>query len=204
MITTAISTVILSVFAIIAFCLLTVDRFTITTTQSPGLSLSIDENREALTTELHAQPLLSATDTQYSSIPEDIEEGVGSKNTRSYFAYSFYLIGEENKSQENINYSLSMSLLDTSKNIEKAIRVMIIKDGVRKIYSDTSKPIYDGEDHTKEPERILGETLPYWDNDHVALIWDKIIPGKFIKYTIVIWIDGWESVDSMKSRNFFR
>ena len=197
----SICTIALTVFIIIAFCLMKVDRFTISTAQEAELSLCIDEDRKVLTTELQAPPLLSANDTQYSDIPENIEDGLGSKNTNHYFAYSFYLLGKASD-KDNINYSLSMSLVDTSKDLEQAIRVMIIRDGDRRIYSITSKPIYDGSDHTKDPERELGITTAYWDSDHIALIWDKIAPGAYTKYTIVIWIDGWESVDSMKSGTF--
>jgi hypothetical protein len=181
--------------------MLKIDRFTISTDQEAEVSLCIDEERRFETTLLEAPPLLKANDTQYTDIPENIEEGIGSKNTDYYFAYSFYLIGKKS-SNDNINYSLDMSLIETSNELESAIRVMIIKDGVRTIYSTTSKPIYDGSDHTKEPERVIGETTSYWDSDHVALIWDKIDPGQYTKYTIVIWIDGWESVNSMKGGKF--
>ena len=193
-----VSTVMVCIFALIAFLLMKIDRFTIVV-QEPELTLSIKEDRSATSTLLYAPPLLEATDTQYTDIPENIEDGIGSKNSRSYFAYSFWLIGVGNK--ENINYSLSMSLINTSNNIEEAIRVMIIKDGERSVFSTTSKPIYHAQDHTKTPEQI-GETKPYWDKDHIALLWDKIIPGDYAKYTIVIWIDGWESVDSMKAGTF--
>jgi hypothetical protein len=191
---------VIGVFILVAFLIMKVDRFTITTLNEPELSLSVDENREVMTTELQAPPLLSATDTQYSDIPNNIEEGVGSKNCRYYFAYSFYLLGKG--SAENINYSMSMSLLDISNNIEEAVKVMIIKDGERSIYSKTSKPIYHGTDHLAGPDSVIGETRSYWDDDHIALVWDKIAPGAYVKYTIVIWIDGWESDDSMRAGTF--
>jgi len=190
----------LCVFILVAFLVMKVDRLTITTIDEPKLSLSIDENREKIVTELHAPPLLNATDTQYSDIPIDIEEGVGSKNCRYYFAYSFYLIGQG--SVESINYSMAMSLLDISNNVEEAVKVMIIKDGEKSIYSKTSKPIYYGSDRSSDPDSVIGKTTPYWDDEHILLTWNKIAPGEYVKYTIVIWIDGWESDDSMKAGTF--
>lgn len=204
MMISSISAVFLAVFILVAFMLTSVDRFTISTSNEPELSLSIDETREARATLLRAEPLLEAADIQYSDLPEDIEDGIGSKNTRTYFAYSFYLLGVDTGKREDdsyINYYLSMSLIKTSNDIGDAMRVMIIRDGERMIFSSVSKPIYYAEDHTKTPVEI-GQTTPYWDQDHIALLVDKVLPGKYRKYTIVIWIDGWESDDSMKGGTF--
>lgn len=196
----AVSSCGLFIMIMIALCLLTVDRFTITTLDDKDLSLSIDETREKLTTELHADPLLEAMDTQYTDIPENIDEGLGSKNTDDYFAYSFYLIGRA--SVETINYSLTMELKETSDDLLNAMKVMIIKDGRRSIYAranedGTAKPLYSGTDHLEEPE-IIGSTIPFKENKHIILEPYKINSGEYCKYTIVMWIDGWESHDYMK------
>ena len=184
--------------------MLTVDRFTITVTQQ-YLALTIDKNKEEMATVLHAPPLLKATDTQYSDIPDNIDEGLGSKNTYSYFAYSFYLIGGSDLNQE-MNYSLTMTLHVASNEIENAIRVMIIKDGCRTVYAQpnddgSSKLIYYAANHSDEPQ-IIGATVPFKNNKHIILEPYKIKPGVEQKYTIVMWIDGWDSVDEMKGGTF--
>ena len=84
----SISALILTVFIIIAFCIIHVDRFTITINDNASLFLTIDETREVVTTKLEAPPLLKATDMQYSDLPPNVEEGLGSKNTDTYFSYS--------------------------------------------------------------------------------------------------------------------
>lgn len=203
-IVSAISSVAITVFIIIAFCLINVDRFTITTT-STELSLTADVNREVLTTQLAAPPLFDATDTQYTDIPEDIDEGIGSKNTHQYFAYSFYLGGNSDNG-ESVNYSLTMTLNHFSNDLEQAIRVMIIRNGVRRVYaqadeSGNPKLIKHGETHESEPE-IIGSTVPFKDNKHIILEPYYIASGDWDKYTVVMWIDGWESVNSMKSGVF--
>ena len=109
----AISSIGMTIMIIIAFCLLQVDRFTITTSKELDLSLSIDETRTVLTTTLEAPPLLDADNIQYTDIPENIDEGLGSKNTNNYLAYSFYLIGRSDEG--SINYNLTIDLY-----IEKA------------------------------------------------------------------------------------
>ena len=187
----------LAIILIIAFNLFYVDRFTISISESDTLCLTI--NKESFTTKLNAPPLLKATDTQYSDIPEDIDDGLGSKNTNYYFAYSFYL-GCKNI-ESSINYELSMTLEKVNKNLEEAMRVMIIKNGVKSIYSKGGKYIYDGETHESEPQ-IIGSTIPFKENKHIILEPYKINGGDFDKYTIVMWIDGWESVNAMKGGIF--
>lgn len=201
-----ISVIGLTIFIIIAFCLLSVDRFTITTSNEPELTLTIDEDKLNQTTTLTAPPLLHATDTQYSEIPETVDEGLGSKNTDYYFAYSFYLGGIGK--QETINYNLALSLEKYSNNLENAIRVMIIRNSrKRTVYAKAEsngneKPIYSGDKNIPEEKEIIGYTEPFRKNKYIIVETYEIVPGEFDKYTIVIWIDGWESVNSMKGGVF--
>lgn len=195
---------IITVFIIIAFCMLTVDRFTITTTNEPELCLTVDETHREQTTTLHAPPLLKATDTQYTDVLEKLDESLGSQNTEYYFAYSFYLGGLGKAT--SINYNLAMSLNKYSNGLEEAIRVMVIRNGVKTVYAKSdvdgnAKPIYYGENHEAAPEQI-GITKPFTKNKNIIVEAYEIIPGEFDKYTIVIWIDGWESVNEMKGGVF--
>ena len=189
----------LTMFIIIAFCLIYVDRFTVTTSGS-DLFLTKDETCEVVTTELEAPPLLKATDTQYTDIPEDIDKGLGSKNTNQYFAYSFYLGCKSEKS--SVDYSLDMTLGKHSNQLEEAIRVMIIRNDERIVYAKAKengapKEIKHGDTHESEPE-VIGYTTPFYDNKHIILKPYSISPGDFDRYTVVMWIDGWESDNSMK------
>lgn len=199
-----ISSIGLTLMIIIAFCLIKVDRFTITTDNTNQLTLSVDEERNELVSTLYAPPLLNADNIQYTDIPESIEEGLGSKNTDYYFAYSFYLLG--NNVTDSLNYELDMSLTNCSNKLENAIRVMIIRDGNSTIYAkkDTdgeAKPIYSGNhDDPNHPtdRKQIGLTQPFNDNKHIILEPYTIQQDEYCKYTIVMWIDGWESDNSMK------
>ena len=187
----------ITVFIIIAFCVIYVDRFTITVTESTSLFLTIDETREVVTTKLEAPPLKRANDMQYSELPTNIDEGLGSKNTDTYFSYSFYL-----GCNESTNYSLNMTLKESSNDLEEAIRIMIIRNGVRTIYAKakedgTQKEIFNGSDRSK-PDEILGYATPFKENSHIILEPYSIVSGDYDRYTVVMWIDGWESVNSMK------
>ena len=195
-----------TILSILAFLVFQVDRFTIATNDSE-LCLTIDEDKSNQTTILAAPPLLNAADTQYSDIPETIDVGLGSKNDDHYFAYSFYL-GGVNPSEdiEIINYSLSFTLDKVSNEIENAMKILIIRNNVRQVYAKADengnpKPIYKGEDHTN-PSEIIGVTIPFEDNTHIIWRIYSIKPGNYDKFTIVMWIDGWESVNSMKGGVF--
>lgn len=193
----------ITILAIIAFSLIHVDAFTVTTDSDPQLCLTVDEEKEFTVTKLVAPPIYDVTDTQYSDIPENIDEGMGSKNTDTYFAYSFYLGGQG--TAPKINYSLSMLLEDSSNEIDEAVRVMVIRNSVKTVYSKPDengdgRPIYSGEPGM-EPT-VIGTTTPFYENRHIILEPYLITPNSFDKYTIVIWIDGWESVDTMKGGMF--
>ena len=198
----------ITIFLIIAFCLIYVDRFTITTSSSE-LTLTIDTNKEQCVTQLVAPPLLKATDTQYTDIPTDIDEGLGSKNKNdnqiAYFAYSFYLGCKSEK--PSINYGMSMMLEKKSNELEKAIKIMVIRNGIKAVYAQANedgspKPIYKGERGAQEPDEIIGYTIPFEDNKHIIYRPYSIVSGEYDKYTVVMWIDGWESDNSMKAGNF--
>lgn len=204
LIISGIATLGMIILAIIAFSLVRVDAFTVTTDNDPQLCLTLDEEKQFSTTKLVAPPIYEVSDTQYSEIPYNIEEGIGSKNTDSYFAYSFYLGGQSTATR--INYSLSMTLDQASNEIDDAVRVMTIRNGVKTVYSKpdengNGRPIYGGE-RGKTPETVLGTTKPFYENRHIILEPYTVIPGEYDKYTVVMWIDGWESVDTMKGGMF--
>jgi len=193
------SSIAITVFIIIAFCLIYVDRFTVTTSGS-DLFLTVDETCEVITTKLEAPPLLKAIDTQYTDIPDDIEEGLGSKNTNQYFAYSFYLGCKSER--PTVDYSIDMTLNNCSNQLEDAIRVMIIRNGEKNVYAKAyddgaPKEIKDGDTHESEPV-VIGYTKPFYDNKHIILRPYSIVSGEYDRYTMVMWIDGWESDNSMK------
>jgi len=204
-IVSVVSSIGIAIMLIIAFCIITTNKFTIETNET-ALALSIVDDRSIQTTKLQAPPLLKAKDTQYTDIPENIEDKLGEKSCEFYFAYSFYLIGQSVK-PNSINYSMTMTLEAESNDLMKAIRVMTIKDGLKRVYAKAAddgspKLIYDGVDHTAPPTSIVGSTIPFKDNKHIILEPYNIIPGDYTKFTIVIWIDGWESVNEMKGGVF--
>ena len=199
------------VMCVIAFCVMSQDRFTITTSNAKELSLSEYEDKRSLTTKLYADPLTDAMDCQYTDIPENIDKGMGCKNyTKAneycYFAYSFYLIGNASDTQiDKFNYYMDFTLTDSSLALESALRIMVIKDGIKTVYAKagddgTPKKVYAGDRGSEYPNRTICETIPFKENnEHIIMEPYSITPETRTKYTIVMWIDGWESAETMKN-----
>lgn len=196
---------ILTIFIIIALNLFYVDRFTVTIEEGTALYLTTREDDSMQVTTLRADPLMQSTNIQYTDIPEDIDEGLGKKNLdKNYFAYSFYLGTPE---EEKVDYVMTMHLKEATKDLEEAIKVMIIKDGVRTIYSAPDengepKPLYDGIPGDYTTKEVIGETTPFETGRYIITQAYDLLPEERTKYTVVMWIDGWESVNSMKGGTF--
>ena len=163
-----------------------------------GLALTVDEEKLDEKSRLIADPLPEALDADYSYIPADIENGIGSKNDNNenrYFAYSFYLLNTGNVS---VSYTMTYDLLRVSKSLDSIIRIMIIKDGVRTVYAKASEQ----PDRLGEPEKVytasgyLFDTVPFnidQSNTIIKQNYYDLQVGQSSKFTIVMWMDGWDA-----------
>ena len=112
-------------------------------------------------------------------LPENIDnEAEGSHNGQNYLAYTFYL---ENKGSETINYWYEIPIDDVIKNVDEAIRVMIYRNGEKKIYA--------------KPNATTGEvesgTEKFYSSTDVLVEGRKDFkPGDIDKFTIVIFLEG--------------
>ena len=123
-----------------------------------GLALSEDENRTTTTSRLIAKSLKDAHDADYSYIPDNIEDGIGSKNAKDnrYLAYSFYLL---NAGYLTANYRMNFDIIRIEKRLDSIIRVMIIKDGEKTVYAKARED----EGHYGEPEGVYINEKAYED-----------------------------------------
>lgn len=179
-----------------------VGSFVIGVEETTRLSLTLSENGDfngaSATSVLSAEGMKYATNTTYSVIPVDIEEGYGAKNDgerRRYTAYSFYL---KNTSPVAVSYAMTIQITSLYKAVDDAIRVMVIKDGQKNIYA---KPKPDG-----TPEAHLDISVPYITTAFLSSIMvcnvDTLVfnAEQVAKYTVVMWLEGWddECVDDIK------
>lgn len=112
-------------------------------------------------------------------MPENInDEAEGSHNGRNYIAYTFYA---ENQGQETINYWSEIIIDDVIKDVDKALRVAVYKNGVRTVYAKPNET-------TGGPEQ---GTVPFKDETTVMReVAENFKVGDLDKYTVVIFIEG--------------
>lgn len=144
----------------------------------------------------------------YYLLPEfEAHEGsYGEADTSKYIAATFYL---KNITDKDRIYREAVVISDITKNVDDALRVMIVRDGERTVYAkpkpdQTPEEVVPGQFFTKEgiPD-IRGEVWmsePFISPRHVC--YNTGLPlaaGQVVKYTVVIWLEGWdeECVDAI-------
>jgi len=112
-------------------------------------------------------------------LPENIDDARGgSHNGDNYIAYTFYI---ENRGTKEVDYWYEITIDDVIKNVDDAIRVMVIRNKERIVYAKVNEL-------TKEEEP---GTTKFYNSSVAVLEQRKGIERKEIdKYTIVIWIEG--------------
>ena len=174
-----------------------------------SIALTIDENYEDLRSTLIADTVGDIHDADLSFIPNDVDSGIGGSymanlESHRYYAYSFYLI---NNGDVTVNYTLDFKIVRAHKKLDSILRIMIIKDGERKIYAKGRED--DG--HYGDPEpiisgtanNIVGYTIPFLTDQSTSVIKELYYDFQTMevhKYTIVMWLDGWDQqqVDDMR------
>lgn len=112
-------------------------------------------------------------------LPEDIDsQGEGSHNGDNYLAYTFYL---ENKGSDVINYWYEIKIDDVIKNVDRAIRIMVIRNGEKTIYAKANENTGEAEEGTQT----------FYSSSEVCVEGRQDFnPGDIDKFTIVIFIEG--------------
>lgn len=135
--------------------------------------------------EKQARQILKATKVDFMDnisvkwLPENINEiAEGSHNGENYLAYTFYL---ENQGSETINYWYDILVDDVIKNVDRAIRIMMYRNGERTIYAKANET-------TGQPE--TGTKLFYSNVEPVLECRENFAPGEIDKFTIVIYLEG--------------
>lgn len=163
-----------------------------------NLALSETEDFADPKSRLSAGGIKDITHATYINIPDDIENGDGLKNdikSKRYFAYSFYL---KNLSGSLVDYETEIVIRETTKGADSALRVLVIRDGGRSIYAKPKE--------APEPADQIGQpadqgtqiekdytTIPF--ASAITIMQERvagIVMNAVHKYTIVMWIEGWD------------
>lgn len=158
-------------------------RFTITLDKSFGLDSGIviydNSTIKDGKFKLYADDLDFMDNISYKWIPNDIDNmGDGGHNGDNYIAYTFYI---ENRGNEVIHYWYQITIDDVIRNVDEAIRIMIIHNGERKIYAKANSTTGDAEE----------DCYIFYDNKIPVLEQrEKFAQGDIDKFTIVVWLEG--------------
>lgn len=159
-------------------------------------------------------------------LPNDIAQHDGehsiyeAKGRYTFYSFSFWLINKSNRAVDvdmrmNID-SMTVGSNDKDFHIDDAVRIMVVEG--EPLLSDNTYTIYKKAEKTEAAEKELTETLKtekgYDNNKTIAFESDicifnregdwgyKSLPaGDTIRFTIVIWLEGWdpECIDPIRS-----
>jgi hypothetical protein len=144
-----------------------------------NIYLSEDGKLKNKTMRLSADTIDYMDNISINWLPDDIDdEGYGAHNGDNYIAYTFYVV---NAGKENVHYWYEIDIDDTIKNVDEAIRIMIIKNGKTVVYAKKSKTTGKAEEGTTK-----------FVSDSVAVLEQRknFKPNSKDKYTIVVFIEG--------------
>ena len=143
-----------------------------------GLIIYDNPNNKSYKPELIAPEPDNFTNISYRWLPLDLDSATsGSHNGDDYLAYTFYV---ENVGKEIADYWSEAVIYDVVKDVDKAVRVRIYRNGDYVTYAKLSSS------GNAEPNTVPFEEENLIVRDHVK----NFKPGSLDKYTIVIWIEG--------------
>ncbi|MGN1326555.1 MAG: hypothetical protein ACI4VQ_00490, partial [Clostridia bacterium] len=112
-------------------------------------------------------------------LPDNLDsQGEGTHNGENYIAYTFYI---ENKGADVINYWYKIAVDDVIKDVDKAIRVMLYRNGEKEVYAKANESSGQAE---------AGTVAFKTDDCVVEKQRTEFKPGDIDKFTIVIWVEG--------------
>ncbi len=185
-----------------------------------GFSLSEDEAFTNPTSQLDQEPVQDVPCVSIVSIPSNINDGEGKQDTRSYFAYTFFL-RYESQEELDANYAYKLVINSESKELSKATWIMLFyndemtfyakprEDGgvealpaigdVTKGYRDlplmmqtADQTQYEVIDNTSS-NNVYYRVLPKnfeTSRQITSGIYQGMKPGEIHKFTVVIWLEG--------------
>ena len=142
-----------------------------------AISLSESKDFSNPTVMLNAGGIDSANNTTAARLPESIEGEGGQCNGKDYLAYTFYL---KNSGGEEADIRAELDITSVFKDVDKAIRVRLYKNGN---YVTYASPRANG-----DPEV---DATPFAEERKAfSVLEENVQPEEIIKYTFVVWLEG--------------
>lgn len=158
---------------------------------SRGIILSETEDFENPRSQLTALPIGYARDITYNWLKLDEVHGTDGAYVDpdyEYVAYTFYVL---NNGFETVDINYHIRISDVHKDLDGAVRFLVIEDGVESIFQKEDQPDEFG-------------NMPYYPSDYPPtqnfLSENTVMRGRFTnfkpgnvkKFSIVIWLEGYD------------
>ena len=154
-----------------------------------GIVLSETKSFDVTSSRLMTYPIEGAQDITYNWIQIDqVEETDGNylDPDIDYVAYTFYL---ENNGWETVDITYSIRITQVMNDLDQAIRVLIIDDGIQTIYQKRDEA--DELGNLPEYQVDLPDTSLFLDDYTVTRqTITRFIPQQIRKFSIIMWIEG--------------
>lgn len=144
-----------------------------------GIAIYTDEVKREHVRRLYAQDLKFMDNISIEWLPKDYKsfEG-GSHNGDNYIGYTFYV---ENQGTEIQRYWYAVYIDDVIKNVDEAIRIMVVVNDEVKVYAKANPLTGNAE---KGTELFYKKEMPVLEKR------DNFRPGDIDKVTVFIWLEG--------------
>lgn len=177
------SLILVSIIYLVLYVAYEGGKFTVTLdknlTNRKNVFLSEDGKLKNKEWKLSAETLNYMDNISIRWLPANIaQQGPGAHNGDNYIAYTFYVI---NAGKEEVHYWYEIDIDDSIRNVDEAIRIMIIKNGEKTVYAKKSKVTGKEEDGTK---KFVSKTIAVLEQRK------NFKPKSKDRYTIVVWIEG--------------
>lgn len=175
-----------------------VGNFVVTVEKAVTVSMALADNAQFNNSSslLTAEGLREMTHATYRHIPADIGSKDGSDNDNVNYRYMAYTFYAKNLTEIAVNYDVEIVITKVYKNVDAAIRVMVIKNGEKKIFA---KPQETGENIGQPEQNINDKGISEYVVENFsspASVYKGSVKafssGQVDKYTVVIWIEGWD------------
>ncbi len=175
--------IVISIIYLFLYIVFQGGRFTVTLDKNlsnrKSIFLSEDGKFKGKTRELYANTIDNMDNISIKWLPDNLDtEATGAHNGENYIAYTFYVI---NAGKETVNYWYEIDVDDTIKNVDEAIRIMVIRNGEEVVYAKKSAIDGSAEEGTK---KFVSKTIAVLEQRK------KLKANAKDRFTVVVWIEG--------------
>ena len=156
-----------------------------------GIILSSDEAFTNPSPRLMTDPIEDARDMTYSWLKlDEVSKTDGNfvDPDYDYVAYTFYI---RNNGLETVDITYHIRMTEIYNNLDEAVRILVIEDGVETMYQKLDR-VGPGGELPYYPEVMPKPKLFVSDSIVARETFVKFEPGQVKKFSVVMWLEGYD------------